>query len=280
MQRFPIVVASLVVATSAYAADILQPIAAETVVTPHISGYGELYLGGLRFPDGNDDTVRAGGGAGRVNIPFAGRWNLQGDLTYDRIWQDDFHLDGTGAAIHGYYRDPDNFAAGVFAAYKSYGSNFLRDVSVYDYQVGPEAQVYLGNLTLYGQAYYGQFTFDSEHFDIERFGQWGVRGVARYFVQKNFRLDAELDFHRTAAFFDEDMFDAAVQATYRFDDTPWSLFGRYQFERTTVSASGYSSHAFLIGMRASFGSNSLLDEDRNGATMDTMRPNGVRSFGG
>ncbi|TGT39106.1 hypothetical protein [Mesorhizobium sp. M8A.F.Ca.ET.165.01.1.1] len=70
MHRFSICLASLIVATSARAADILQPLATETAVAPRISGYGELYLGGLRFV-GDDYTTRAGGGALRVNIPFA-----------------------------------------------------------------------------------------------------------------------------------------------------------------------------------------------------------------
>ena len=273
MHRFPIVVASLVAATSAYAADALQPVAVEPVVTPHISGYGELYLGGLSFSNGGD-RLWAGGGASRVNIPFAGRWNLQGDLTYDRIWNDTGHMDGIGGAIHGYYRDPDSFAAGVFAAYKSYGFNNGSGISVYDYQVGPEAQVYFGNLTLYGQAYYGQFNFGSVRPD-----QWGARGVARYFVQKNLRLDAELIFNRTDVGVNLDIFGAAVQAMYRFDDTPWSLFGRYQLEQTKIpSFKATDTQKFLIGVRASFGSKSLLDEDRNGATMDTYRPNAVLTF--
>lgn len=274
MQRFPIVVASLIVATSAYAADILQPIAEETVATPHISGYGELYLGGLSFSD-EDDTFWAAGGAGRVNIPVAGRWNLQGDLTYDRVWDDSLYLDGIGTAIHGYYRDADSFAAGAFATYKSYGSG-SNGPTMYDYTVGPEAQVYFGNLTLYGQAYYGKF-----HINTFRLDEWGVRGIARYFVQKNLRLDAELIFDRTDLPFGNtvDIYGAAVQAMYRFDDTPWSVFGRYQFERTKIDAfEDRDTQKFVIGLRASFGSMSLFDEDRNGATMDTYRPNTLITF--
>ena len=100
MHRFLLVVASLAATTSAFAADALPPLAEETVATPRISGYGELYLGGLRFV-GDDYTTRAGGGAARVNIAFAQRWNLQGDLTYDRIWGHYDPLDDTRGAVHG-----------------------------------------------------------------------------------------------------------------------------------------------------------------------------------
>ncbi|WP_210235165.1 hypothetical protein, partial [Mesorhizobium sp. M4B.F.Ca.ET.214.01.1.1] len=100
----------------------------------------------------------------------------------------------------------------------------------------------------------------------------------RYFVRKNFRLDAELDFNRTD--YDgtnEDVVGAAVQAMYRFDETPWAVFGRYEFERRKFETSTHALRAnkVAIGLRASFGSDSLFDEDRNGATMDTYRPASV-----
>ncbi|QKC89644.1 hypothetical protein EB230_15440 [Mesorhizobium sp. NZP2234] len=270
MHRFLLVVASLAATTSAFAADAPPPLAEETVATPRISGYGELYLGGLRFV-GDDYTTRAGGGAARVNIAFAQRWNLQGDLTYDRIWGHYDPLDDTRGAVHGFYRDPDRFAAGIFAAYTSFG--FAEGVTVYNYAVGPEAQLYLGNLTLYGQASVGQLTVNDFHGD-----QWGVRGVARYFVQKNLRLDAELDFNQTDYNgTSEDVVGAAVQAMYRFDETPWAVFGRYEFERRKfeTSTDDIRANKFVIGLRASFGSDTLFDEDRNGATMDTYRSSSV-----
>ncbi|QPC92055.1 hypothetical protein [Mesorhizobium sp. INR15] len=265
MHRFLAVVASLAAATSAFAGDALPPLAGETVVTPHISGYGELNLGGLRYPD-YDDTMRTGGGAARVNIPFAGRWNLQGDLTYDRNWDGFGSQSGIGGAIHGYYRDPDRFAAGVFASYTSF--DFGDDFNPSSYSIGPEAQIYAGNLTLYGQAYFGRLTFGDFHGD-----QWGVRAVARYFVRKNLRLDGEFMFNRLDEGFNLDVFGGAVQAMYRFDATPWSLFGRYQFER--IKGGSFGADKCVIGLRASFGSKSLFDEDRNGATMDTYRANSM-----
>lgn len=271
MHRCSIVMASMIAATSAYAADTMQPWAGEAVATPRISGYGELYLGGLRFV-GDDYTTRAGGGAASLNIPFAQRWNLQGDLTYDRIWGHYSPLDDTRGAIHMYYRDADSFAAGLFATYTSFG--IADDVTAYNYAVGPEAQLYLGNLTLYGQASVGQLTINSFHGN-----QWGVRGVVRYYARKNLRFDGELAFNRTDYGMNEDVFGVAVQAMYRFDETPWSLFGRYQFERTKVETSAGDTRAnkFVIGLRASFGSETLFDEDRKGATMDTYRPASVIS---
>jgi hypothetical protein len=267
MHRFPIVAMSLVMARSAFAADAVQPIVEVPVVAPHISGYGEIYLGGLKFA-GEDDTLWVGGGAARVNIPFAERWNIQLDGTYDRIWNRFEHTDGIGGAVHTYFRDSDSFAVGLFATIKDFGGNID---GVYDYTVGPEAQAYFGNLTLYRQAYYGKDHVGDFTDDLD---EWGVRGVVRYFVQKNLRLDAELAYNVIdAGSVNFDTFGAAVQAMYRFDSTPWSVFGRYEFDRFSVESNHTDSNKFLVGIRASFGSDSLFEEDRNGATMDTYHPN-------
>lgn len=48
---------------------------------------------------------------------------------------------------------------------------------------------------------------------------------------------------------------------------------RYEFERRKFETSTQDTRAnkVAIGLRASFGSDTLFDEDRNGATMDTYR---------
>lgn len=267
MRRFLIIAISFSTTTSALAADAAQEAMESQILAPRISGYGEIYLGGLKFSD-EDDTLWTGGGTARVNIPFAQRWNIQIDGTYDRVWDSFNRTDGIGGAVHAYYRDPNLFAAGLFASIKDFGADIE---GVYDYAGGPEAQVYFGNLTLYGQAYYGK---DHVGDFIDDLDEWGVRGVARYFVRKNLRLDAEIAYNVTdAGSVSFDTVGMSVQAMYRFDATPWSVFGRYQFDRLTIESNDIDTNKFLIGIRASFGSDSLFDEDRNGATMDTYHPN-------
>ncbi|WP_210235490.1 hypothetical protein, partial [Mesorhizobium sp. M8A.F.Ca.ET.165.01.1.1] len=96
----------------------------------------------------------------------------------------------------------------------------------YTFTVGPEAQAYFGNVTVYGQVYYGQLRASGEP---EHFDNWGGRGVVRYFAQDDLRFDGELGFSRLSGFGGHfDTFTAALQATYRFSGTPWSVFGRYQ----------------------------------------------------
>ena len=103
--------------------------------------------------------------------------------------------------------------------------------------------------------------------------------MARYFIQQNLRVDGEFSFEATDIGVPYDVFAASVEAMYRFDDTPWSIFGRYQFEHYKIdSFDAGNGSKFVVGLRASFGSNSLFDEDRAGATMDTHQANSILSF--
>lgn len=271
MIRFLTSVCFAALATSAFAADLTVP---TQDAARQVSGYGEIYGGGFWFDEISDDHFWAAGGAGRINVPFAESWNAQGDFTVDAIGRDGESMRALGGAMHVYWRDPDAYAFGGFAAIKSYGASSFTVFDMWDWTVGPEAQVYFGNVTLYGQAYYGGLEWDSFPGDYDRMG---ARGVVRYFAQENLRFDAEIAFDRTdfAGDYDVDTVALGLQGTYRFADTPWSMFGRYQYESISVTGTSddIGSHKLTAGLRASFGGRTLLDEDRNGATMDTYRRN-------
>ncbi|TPN75484.1 hypothetical protein FJ988_29095 [Mesorhizobium sp. CU3] len=267
-------------ATSAFAAD-APVILDQELAQPHISGYGELYLGGLYFSvPGDHETGTGAGGAVRVNFPIDARWNIQTDAVVDSLWVQGTNIYSYGGAVHAYWRDPSSYALGGFATLNGYGGDEgLSDANLYSFSIGPEAQAYFGNVTVYGQVYYGQLraSGESEHFD-----NWGGRGVVRFFAQDNLRFDGELGFSRLSATGGHlDTVTGALQATYRFAGTPWSVFGRYQWDHLTISeASGsVNVHKYVVGLSASFGSDTLLSQDRSGATMDTYRPNfGVPLF--
>lgn len=265
------------VASSAMAADAAVDAPA---TVPGMSGYGEFYLGGINARTGGEsDTRWSLGGAARLNTPFDERWNLQADATVDYF---DAGSDGAsatsyGGALHLYWRDPNAYAIGGFATLSEYRMDDAGDSTTWT--VGPEAQVYIDNVTLYGQVYFGQ-TELVEDMDVA-----GLRGVVRYFAQPNLRFDAELGYRKTS--WDGSLFDidvetvsAALQANYRFDGSPMTVFGRYQYDDASMSVSGMGddntkSHKFVLGLRASFGTGTLLEEDRYGATMDTGRSNAM-----
>lgn len=276
MKRYLLTACLALASTTAFAAD---PAGfAATQARDACSGHIEAYLGGADTSgDLTGDTVFFNyGGTARANCTFQQRWNLQGDLFADGAADDIQSVFGYGAAAHFFWRDPSAFAVGIFGTISS--AEFLgRDTGLYSF--GPEAQIYLDNVTLYGQAEYGQMTFE----DLPLFGQpadyefWGVRGVVRYFAKENLRFDAELAYrnHEDTYFTPVDVLTAALQANYRFDGTPVTVFSRYQYDHNENDFHETDSHKLTAGLRISFGSGTLLEEDRYGASMDTYRTNAV-----
>ncbi len=261
---------SLVALTApAFAADPIVYVEEPILAAPSVerfSGHIEGYLGGVWFDADFADETENGwifGGAARANYALTDRWNVQGDLFGESLRIDGSNFDTLGAGGHVFWRDPNSFAAGVFASVSSVGSLF----GIREYVVGPEAQVYFDNLTLYGQLYYGKL--DAEEFPIDA-DIWGARGVARYFLHDNFKVEGEVGY-RTLDFGegDLDQWTLAAQADYRFDNTPFSVFGRYQFDNYSGDGEGdLNSHKLLVGFRGTFGADTLKAEDRFGATMD------------
>jgi hypothetical protein len=234
------------------------------------SGHVEGYLGGVRFDADFGDAENAWvfGGNARANYALTDRWNVQGDLFGESVRFDGIALDTLGAGGHVYWRDPNSFAAGVFASATSIGSVF----SLKEYLVGPEAQVYFGNFTLYGQAYFGQISADFPFFpDID---VWGGRAIARYFVHDDFRIQGEVGYRQFSQdSFETDNWTFAAQADYRFTGSPFSVFGRYQYDTfsSDAGAGELDAHKVLVGLRGTFGAETLKAEDRFGATMELPR---------
>lgn len=264
-------------ASSALAAD---PIFVDEQTVRSVSGYGEAYVGGIWVSyDDFEDSAWAFGGSGQVNVPFADFWNVQAGVTADAV-SEEGTLYALGGDVHLFWRDPSSYALGFFADARTYefsgDDDFYGDL--WDWRFGPEAQAYFDRVTLYGQAYYGHIEIDEAPVDIE---QMGIRGVVRYFAQNNLRFDGEVGFHQTSYGGGGDLntFSAALQAMYRFDGTPLSVFGRYQFDTSSLDDAfddgRFDTHKFVVGLRASFGTGTLLEEDRNGATMDSWHSNAL-----
>ncbi|PWW01831.1 hypothetical protein DFR52_102495 [Hoeflea marina] len=276
MRHYLLTACLALASTSAFAADMIvaAPESAPMQSRSACSGHIEAYLGGAKTSGDivGDSTFLSYGGTARANCNFHQRWNVQGDLFADGADDGDQSVSGYGGAAHLFWRDPSRFAVGIFGTIAD--SEFLtRDAGLYSF--GPEVQFYLGNLTLYGQAEYGQQSFDDLPLD---FDFWGVRGEVRYFVTENLRLDAELGYRDYEEFLflsPPSLLSAALQANYRFDNSPVTVFGRYQYDHNENDFLETDSHKFVAGLRISFGSGTLLEEDRYGASMNTFRTNSV-----
>lgn len=242
--------------------------------TPTISGYGEIFVG--RFlVDGNSEKQSVTGATVTANANFDQRWNIQADMTYDALNFVSSKVTGIGGASHVYWRDPQAFALGGFASFSK--ARWAVSGSKIDianqWTGGLEAQAYLGDLTLYGQAWIGR----SQTFSNPAMSQIGVRAVARYYANDNLRLDGEVNYVTSHK---DSMRDtntaAAAQINYRLASVPVTMFGRLQIENhnaNSVMPNSTTIKKLFVGLRFSFGSNSLRDEERNGTAMDIYRPN-------
>lgn len=252
---------ALLAATPALAAD---PAATSPEAPGPVSGHVEFYLGHLATPFPMfGDTLIAVGGAARVNLRLANAWNVQGDLTVDGLTDGSDFFAAYDGALHAYRRNPQSYAFGAFVEASRYTVLPLNRLAG-----GVEAQAYFADGTLYGQAWYGQQRYPG---DPSYMHEFGVRAVARYAPTDNLRFDGELALLRyqlsdSPAY--APLASAAVQANCRFTGTPATLFARYQVDRL----GGENFHKALVGLRLTFGSPTLRDEDLSGATMDVFRP--------
>ncbi len=226
------------------------------------SGLGDIYLGGAYI---GETTVWSIGGAGRLNASLDERWNAEGEAFLDRLFNQDGSLAAFGGAGHLYWRDPQVFALGGFVAGNGLWGNGTHFAT--HYRVGPQAQIYGENATLYGQAWFGQEFSVGNPTPLD---EVGVRAMLRWFPTENVRLDGELTYLAVnGAGIEASGIIAALQANYRFSDAGWTVFGRYQLDHPMGDATFVGDlHRIHFGLRYSFGTGSLKDEDRNGATME------------
>ena len=242
--------------------------------TPAFSGYGEIFAGKF-LVDSKSEKQSLTSATASANLNFDKRWNFQADITYDALNFASSKVSGIGGAGHVYWRNPETIALGGFASVsKARWAISGSKIDIADqWTAGLETQAYLGDLTLYGQAWIGR----SQTFSNPTMSQIGVRAVARYYVNDNLRLDGEIDYvtsHKDSI--RDTNTAAAAQINYRLASMPITLFGRFQMENhraSSVMPNSTTVKKLFVGLRFSFGSNSLKDEERNGTAMDVYRPN-------
>ena len=184
-------------------------------------------------------------------------------------------------AVHGFYREEDYFLVGGFF---QFGSDKLTedgltgDIETSRRYAGAEAQLYLGNVTLYGQAGLQQSDIEQSLLSVGMSG-WFGSVEARYFLTPDFRIDA----HAGASAYDLDYIftsgtvttlNVGVGAEYKVENLPVSLFATYDLYSTTAEydlgpddSPTLDEHRFLVGVKFAIGEDSLLDRDRSGASL-------------
>ncbi|MGB5215469.1 MAG: hypothetical protein WBN88_17705 [Anderseniella sp.] len=228
-----------------------------------------------------DDTVLTTGGAGRLSLPLGDNLSIQNDVKYEynSLANDDiFTTAGPRysyqGAVHLSWRDP---ASGLFGAFGGMGTaNFGPNGSTDHRFVGGEGQVYLDNVTLYGQGGYVDFEV-ADGFGAGLDDGLFVRGVLRWFVSNDSRIQLEGTYINADYDIAVPDFEAfSVGARYDFSlmgmpiigDTPVYIAYRGTFRDGCLVGDDVDDHTFMIGTSYSF-SGDLITVDRQGATLDT-----------
>ena len=250
-----------------------------------VSGVVDSWAGVQFIDDGfNDDTVFTNGGEGLLSLPLGENMSIQSDVKYEyntNATENAVDNDVNGPrfsyqfATHGSWRNPSR---GLFGAFGGMGStdtgvgfgSFRQDHRF----VGGEAQVYIDNITLYGQGGYVKTANDFSGLDDGFF----ARGVVRYFPTSDSRIQLEgtyinMDFITP---FSSEMEAFSVKARYDFTltgmpvigDTPIYFGYRGTFRDNCAFGADLDDHTIMVGTSYSF-SGDRLTVDRQGATLDT-----------
>jgi hypothetical protein len=209
------------------------------------------------------------------NIPIWRGWALQLDSVSEyykdsNVGSDPRHLNAGGAHLS--YRVPNMGLIGVFGAYGA--SEDRNNVDGAMSLFGVEGQYYWGNWTFYAQAGGGNQneTDQGEGFNSGKFG----RGVVRYFMTPNTKLEGELSYATAKDYVDGN--DGKLMAWgASIDHKLGSVFnmpvyGTLAYRGSTYKADNdpdhFEEHVFKVGVKVMFGAKDLKQNDRYGATLD------------
>jgi hypothetical protein len=212
---------------------------------PLAQGYVDV-AGGIWNVNGS--SYGAIGSSGALNIPIAGGWNLQPELSVLSVFSSSVGTSVTGV-IHAFYRNPQSHALGV------YGGGFGGGSPGGGFVVGLDGLLYMPRTTLYAQA--GYFTGGT----VGDGGQ--IVGTARYFPTDNTKLQGSVGYAASNAGIS--VFGISASAEMRFDQTPFSAFltGTY-----LAGSNGMTGDAGIVmmGARMYFNNETLFQNDREGVT--------------
>ena len=252
------------------------------------------------------------GGAGRGNWWATRNFSIQVDaqaegtqygvpreVIFDPILSSRFSTLSYLVGGHANWRNSQSGLLGIFGAVGDAAGNrntsafFGNSSGVRHALGGLEGQVYWNALTLYGQAGYDR-TFDfGNSATISDVHAWFARATARYFFLPNFMIEGTGQYSRGTIAFSQfpgfippdtgfDMWKAALKAEWKPDTLPFSVFGKYEYNRTNYDQNLFmftprervSENRLTVGLRIYLGQNTLLANDRTGATLDILDPLG------
>jgi len=229
--------------------------------------------------DFDDDTYPVLMGGARVNIPaqnnFAFQLDVGGLATFtDREDGEDNLQTAFTGGLHFSYRETGSHAVGIFGALGS--SNGGEDENATFGLIGIEGQMNANNTTVIGQI--GYFTADDETENDVMTDAWVLRGVARYFLTPDQRLQADLTYasgeESDSSCCDVEAWSWGLRFDQRFENTPmgWAIGYRgLEIENQSSPSTSATDHTVFVAMTFTFGYESALSLQANndmGATWD------------
>lgn len=294
-------IALVISSNSASAADFEPEEAIRGLV---VSGEVETFSGFMAYAGESgeadfdeDDTQFVSGVLGRLSLPLGDNLSLQmdGELEYsstaltdekqDDLFQHSFLFGG-----HLSWRDPETALFGGFASFGSGDHDDDNDGNDrFDfYAVGAEAQFYMDDLTFYVQGGYidgatraSVAIIDDDSLRDAFFG----RGVVRWFLNQDSRVQLEFAYVDGTIDNDETGSDMTiVEWGARYDTVipglpilgDSNVFVGYRgahYEKVggefgPVENAEFVDHIIMVGFTHRFGTQSIKDTDRYGATLD------------
>ncbi len=219
------------------------------------------------------------GGTARTAIAIGTGMSMQLDLASDTFvttdeYPGDFDLGTLSAAMHLSFREPEQHLYGIFVQYDR-TEDGGDDGTLGGVVVGGEGAVFLDNVTIYGQAGYTTgihgANLDDPTYD---YAVWFANIESRYFVSDNTRLELGAGI-LSGDYYTDSGYDATaatwnVGLEHRLQDSPLSAFVRGRGFAVMDDGGNLdlsSAAVGEIGIKMAFGSSSLREEDRSGATL-------------
>lgn len=222
----------------------------------------------------SDYPMLAGGGA--ISLPVLPMVSIQVDTdgAYDFVRPSSpdnvsGHWRGGG---HISLRRSDLGLVGIFGGYaRGWNENTDDQDQANAGWIGVEGQAYLGPVTTYVQASYFNGNVDDTE---EKFNPaFELRGVVRYFLSDDQRIQAEISYASADDSIDDDDRMFGVGWGVRYDQRLMGQLHGFVSYRgnhydTTTEIDVFDEHIPSIGLTYLFGAESLKANDRRGATLD------------
>lgn len=224
-----------------------------------------------------DDSSSDLSARGRMSIPIWSTVSVQldaGSEFYSRVNDGDAPKLNLAVGAHLSYRVPSQGLIGVFYGH---GRSPSQDGDNYYTlnMLGLEGQLYRGNWTFYGQVGWAD-KVDGDSGEGFNDG-WVVRGVTRYFITPDTKIEAELSYAEAGPYIDGDddgeFLGWGASFQRKLFDMPnlplyWDVSYRGARYDSTTEDDVATEHVFKVGLSMLFGTTSLLHNDRSGATLD------------